>query len=251
MNVFEFGSGPPVLLLHGYPQSHQCWRKIIPLLEHKRTIYAPAWFGWGSSERSLSLSLRYEDEFPRIGKLLALLNIDGVDLVGHDYGGLLSLAYAAHNPIRIRSLALINTRAHGKIGFWTRQLLNSMVGLAQYSLTRSCIPYLPLKNGSFTANELNEYLAFLDSAHGRRSFAHFYRHFRTTPRRELADMAAYFDFPVAVIWGDQDRYFPFSIGRDLSARLRNCKLTRIPGGGHFAPEEHPEQVAAAILEILR
>lgn len=260
--VHEFGAGPPCLLLHGYPQDHKCWRKVIPKLESKRKIFAPDWFGWGSSEKSLEMSLRYEDEFQRIEKLLDLLGIEKVDLVGHDYGGLLSLAYAAHYQDRIRSLALINTRAHGKIGFWTRHLLNFMVGFAQLQITRALIPNLPLKtihflmfkqfveNGSFTTDELHGYLSFLETKQGRQWFAHFYRHFRTTPREELKILAKDFSFPVAVIWGDKDKYFPFEIGLELAKIIPKCNVTRIEGAGHFSPEERPDEVADAIVKLL-
>lgn len=262
LQLFEYGAGSPCLMLHGYPQDHRCWRKVIPFLEGKRRILAPDWFGWGASERSLTASLRYEDEFPRVGKLLDLLGIQQVDLIGHDYGGLMALAYAAQNPQRVRTLALINTRAHGAIAFATRLLLNGMVALAQTPATRVLISLLPLKiihqsmfapfvaNGCFSSSELDDYLSFLDSPHGRKWFAHFYRHFRTTPRRELGERARRFSFPVAIIWGDEDRYFPFAIGKDLAARLQQCTVTQLRGAGHFSPEERPREVAEALIALL-
>lgn len=262
IEVFEYGAGPPCMLLHGYPQDHNCWRRIIPRLQGQRTLYVPDWFGWGRSERSLSLSLRYEDEFVRIGKLLDLLRIRRLDLVGHDYGGLLSLAYAVHNESRIRSLALINTRAHGKIAFLTRVLLNTMVSIAQLPATRRLIPLLPLKrihsimfrrfteNGSFSNEELEGYLSFLNDPSGRQWLAHFYHDFRTTPRAELGELARRLSIPVAIIWGDADAYFPFIIGQDLAQRIPNSAVTRIRGAGHFVVEEKPIEVALALQALF-
>jgi pimeloyl-ACP methyl ester carboxylesterase len=263
LEVFVYGSGPPCLLLHGYPQNHECWRKVIPQIQHLRTLYAPDWFGWGESERSLTLSLRYEDEFPRIGKLLDALDLDRTDLAAHDYGGLLGLAYATRHPERITRLALINTRAHGSIGFGTRILLNAMVACAQLRTTRSLIPHLPLKsihelmfsqyvkNGSFSKDELEGYLQFLNTREGRLWFAHFYHHFRTTARSELGELARSLSCPTALIWGDADPYFPVQIGEDLARIIPGAVLHRIAGAGHFSLEERPAEVASALVELFQ
>ena len=261
IEVFKQGFGPPCLLLHGYPQNHQCWRHIAPRIAKTRTAYMPDWFGWGASEKSLSLSLRYEDEFPRIGLLMDALGIKTADLVGHDYGGLLALAFTANFPNRVDRLALINTRAHEAIAFWTRLQLDMMTWIARIPVARRVIPFLPIytlhkmmfqrfvRNKSFTSQELDGYLAWMKTDLGQRWFAHFYAHFRTTARRELGSAAESFAMPCAMIWGDQDPYFPFSIGQDLAKRIPNSVLTQIEGGDHYILEQRPNEVAAA-LEAL-
>jgi pimeloyl-ACP methyl ester carboxylesterase len=56
----EAGQGEPVLLLHGYPQSHLCWRDQIDALAQSHRVVAPDWLGWGEPERRL--------EFPRCAR---------------------------------------------------------------------------------------------------------------------------------------------------------------------------------------
>ena len=56
--------------------------------------------------------------------------------------------------------------------------------------------------------------------------------------------------PTAVIWGDRDRYIPFATAQKLAERIPDATLTRLHGGDHYIMEERPEEVTAALLELL-
>ncbi|HEX2129137.1 MAG TPA: alpha/beta fold hydrolase, partial [Solirubrobacterales bacterium] len=101
----------PVLLLHGYPANHVCWRHQIPALARSHRVIAPDLLGWGESDRPLHLRFDYQTEVGRIGKLLDALEVEAVNLFAHDYGGFLSLGFAQANPRRVRRLAILNSRA--------------------------------------------------------------------------------------------------------------------------------------------
>jgi pimeloyl-ACP methyl ester carboxylesterase len=58
------------------------------------------------------------------------------------------------------------------------------------------------------------------------------------------------DCPTAIIWGDRDRYIPFSTARELAQRIPNATLIRLSGGDHYIMEERPNEVTAALLELL-
>lgn len=103
----------PVVLLHGYPADHRCWRHQVPPLSARHRVITPDLLGWGASDRPLHLSFDYDTEVARVGRLLDALDLDSVNLVGHDYGGFLSLGFTQNHPDRVRRLALLNTRAHG------------------------------------------------------------------------------------------------------------------------------------------
>jgi cis-3-alkyl-4-acyloxetan-2-one decarboxylase len=260
--IFEAGRGEPLVLLHGYPQSHGCWRHLIPALAAERRVIAPDWFGWGESERSFALAPRFEDEVARVGALFDALDLPQADVFAHDYGGLLALAFAIANPGRVRRLALINTRAHRTMAGVHYVQWVVLPWLARVPGVRWLFARLPwyrlhqralrrhVANGSFTAEELGGYLAWMRHPTERLWFAHFCRHFRIGARRELGEQAHRLTMPVAVIWGDRDPYFPFAIGEDLVRLLPRGRLTRLAGADHYVLEQRPAEVLSALRELL-
>jgi pimeloyl-ACP methyl ester carboxylesterase len=259
--VFEAGSGPPVVLLHGYPQSHRCWLRVVPALAQTRRVIAPDWFGWGESERSLACAPRYEDEVRRLVALLDALELPRCDVFAHDYGGLLALALATRHPERVARLALINTRAHRRMApltyvqWWLFTWLARIPGI-RWLFSR--LPWYPLhvralrryvKNGSFTSDELDGYVRWMGTPEGRTWFTLFCRHFRVGARSELGSLAEALDVPTAIIWGERDPYFPTAIGEDLARRIKRASLTKLADGDHYIMEQRPDEVAAALLAL--
>lgn len=104
------GTGPPVLLIHGWPQTWWEWRRIMPALAERFTVFAPDLRGFGDSEKpppesgydvaTLCTDLR---------ELLDQLALGPARLVGHDLGGLVAYAFARLHPDRTARLALADT----------------------------------------------------------------------------------------------------------------------------------------------
>ena len=96
MNVALAGpeSAPPVILLHGFPESHRTWRSLAPLLADKLRLVMPDQRGFGDSDRPQEIDAYATDTL--LADLFALadaLEIDRFALVGHDWGG--AIAWAA------------------------------------------------------------------------------------------------------------------------------------------------------------
>ena len=111
------GSGEPVLLLHGFPQSASCWRHQIPALAESHHVVAPDWPGFGRSDPP-STAPTYDNEVERIERFVQRLGWQRFNLFAHDYGGFIGLGYAIRHPERVQRLALLNTRAHGIFRPW-------------------------------------------------------------------------------------------------------------------------------------
>lgn len=90
----------------------------------------------------------------------------------------------------------------------------------------------------------------MDTPAGRRTFVEFFRNYHVPAIRELAAGLEQITCPTAVIWGDRDRYIPFATARQLADRIPGATLTRLTGADHYVMEEQPQEVTAAILDLL-
>ena len=110
LHTLETGpaDGEPVVLLHGFPQTHHMWRHQIPVLNERYRLLAPDTRGYGGSEKPrnrVSRAMLARD----IVDFLDALEIERAHLVGHDWGGVIASAVALKHPERVERLALIDT----------------------------------------------------------------------------------------------------------------------------------------------
>ncbi len=262
VRYLERGTGAPLLLLHGYPQSHLTWRHQIGPLAARRRVLAPDWPGWGASERSLALDCAYESEVDRLERLLDALELPAVDLAAHDYGGFLGLGFLLRRPARVRGFAILNSRAHRSFPLPYYQQFALFSALARSRALRPLLLRLPLatlhrrslatyvRKGCFDRALLDGYVGWMDEPYGRRWFAHFFAGYRVAVRPELAAGIGSIRAPTAVIWGDRDPYCPFTTAEELAARIPGARLHRIAGADHYVMEERPREVLAALESWL-
>jgi pimeloyl-ACP methyl ester carboxylesterase len=261
MNVFhvEAGKGEPVLLLHGYPQSASCWRHQIPELARCYRVIAPDWPGFGRSEPP-ETPATYDAEVERIDRLADSFGLDRFNLVAHDYGGFLGLGYVLRRPDRVMRLALLNTRAHSVFRPWFYRFSQGQRLAAIHA--PGVLRRLPLRRlhhmalrryrtlGCFDDALEDEYLGWMDTSGGRNTFVEFFANYHLPAVPELAAGLGRINCPAAVIWGNRDRYIPFSTARELAERIPGATLTQLKGADHYVMEERPDEVTDALLKLL-
>jgi pimeloyl-ACP methyl ester carboxylesterase len=108
LNFVTAGSGPPLVLIHGNPATHTLWRPITEALAGIRTLYAVDLPGYGWSPPPERMEEMAREELARVVLDWAeMQGLERFDLVGHSFGGSVSVTVADQQPERIRSLALI------------------------------------------------------------------------------------------------------------------------------------------------
>ncbi|MFJ3222573.1 haloalkane dehalogenase [Streptomyces sp. NPDC086783] len=107
MHYEDLGSGAPVVLLHGNPASSHTWRKILPRLGMGRLL-APDLIGMGRSGKP-DIPYLFADHARYLDAWFDTLGLDGVVLVGHDWGGALAFDWAARHPGRVRGVAFLES----------------------------------------------------------------------------------------------------------------------------------------------
>jgi pimeloyl-ACP methyl ester carboxylesterase len=118
MNIFYLnaGSGPAVVLIHGFGETSRVWKHVMPILSEKFEVIAPDLPGIGDSDIPKD-GLDMTTSAIRIHKLVRSLRIEKARIVGHDFGVMVGYAYAAQFPEETEKLVLMEAPLPGIAGF--------------------------------------------------------------------------------------------------------------------------------------
>jgi pimeloyl-ACP methyl ester carboxylesterase len=253
------GTGAPVVLIHGLPGTAEDWEDVTPLLTGHRTIAIDRpGFGYSSGGY-----VPFNRQLEVIHELLAKLHVTRPILVGHSYGGTISLGFAERYPRDVRGLVLVDAAAAGqKIGSFSdvqahavqllqlpviRQVANATFGQLLITLSvnmgdSEAFHPLPVVAAhrhrllaiNMTHGNLEAWAGEMLAANG--VIAQIDKHLGTI------------SVPAVVIQGQEDELVKPIYGRHLAAELPNSRLVMV-SGGHMQPYDHPATIAAAVQSI--
>lgn len=268
------GSGPPVVMLHGYPQTHVEWHRVAPLLAKRLTVVLPDTRGYGAStvpESSDGAGYTKRLMATDIVALMDALGHKRFAVVGHDRGARVAYRLALDHPDRVTQLASldvvptkvmwdsINAARALKAYHWTflaqpAPLPETLIaGAPQDYCDWTLASWTKDKDlSAFDAGALAHYRAAFEDAARVHVFCEDYRAGATLDREhDAADEKAGTKIaaPLLVLWGAAGGFG----GADPVATWRNW-ATDVRGRaiqcGHFLPEEAPDETAQALLEFL-
>jgi len=261
VHVLQAGQGEPVLLLHGFGASTYCWRHILPALARTHRVIALDFHGFGATERPRDLASYTRDgQAALVLAVLDALGIGRAHLVGHSYGGAISLWLASRHPERLASLSLVDTAAPTFPNDRRSRLAATRpfawlflhgVALTSWSV-RKALEASIRDRRQVTPELVDGYLTPLrvegvDAA---------YRGLTRPLRGRLAEEGPEVDFarldlPTLVVWGTEDRLVAVEDGRRETARLPHCTFVELDGIGHMPMEECPEELVRILSSFLR
>ena len=261
------GQGPPLVLLHGWPQTWYCWRKLLPPLAERFTVVAPDLRGYGLSDKPPG----GYDKRTMAGDVRALLERLGhrrVRLVGHDRGARVAHRYALDHPEEVERLAVLDViptramfdRLDAQLarGFW-HWLFHLQPDLPELLVGDHVEAYLRWFFERWTHNRpaveeaVPEYVRAFSAPGALRAAFDDYR--ATYPDDLEADEASAaagdrLTMPLLALWGATGltgRLPVLDIWREYATDVRG---EAIPACGHFLPEEQPELVADRLQRFL-
>jgi pimeloyl-ACP methyl ester carboxylesterase len=256
VHVEQAGAGEPVVLLHGFGASTYSWRKVMPALARGHRVVAIDLNGFGYTERPRgAAAYTREGQVDMVLGVLDALGIGRAHLVGHSYGGGLSLFLASRHPERLRTLILVDSSAP-TYPEDRRSRLASFRPLAGAFLRSVALRPSMVRRGlehslyddSLVTPELVE--AYLDRLLIQGSDDAFYG--LTVPRTapgpavELEKIQA----PTLAVWGAEDELVSLASGRAATARIPGSEFVVIEKCGHLPMEEKPEELLRAVLPFL-
>jgi haloacetate dehalogenase len=273
------GTGPPVLLLHGFPETHVMWHRVAPLLTDDFTVVCADLRGYGASGRPDSQS----DHAPYSKRSMALdmirlmsaLGFSRFAVVGHDRGGRVAYRMAFDHPDRVERAAVLDiipgSEAFGRadarfaLGFWPWSLLSQPAFLperlirgAPDAVIDDALANWGSLSRSFPPDVRDAYIKALQDEQAVHAICEEYRAAATLDREhDDADAAAgrRISCPLFVLWSKQgplDLWYdggggPLGIWKRWALNVTGHSLR----GGHFFAEENPEETASALRQFLR
>ncbi len=248
LNYWELGQGPVALFVHGFPLDATMWLDQMALLSDLRRCVAVDLRGFGRSDPVLDEVLTMERHADDLAAVIDALGIEMVDLVGLSMGGYVALAFTQLHPSRLRTLALVDTRAEGdgeeaRVGrneAARRLLTHGRADLAVRMEGALLAPAAPpaVRARIRTMIEDIRYETVLAALEGMKV------------RSDRTSILGRISVPVAVITGAHDLITPPESARAMAAAISGARFTEIPGAGHMAPMEAPGAVANALRTLF-
>jgi pimeloyl-ACP methyl ester carboxylesterase len=268
--------GQPVILLHGFPESHRTWREIAPRLEHRFRLIMPDLRGFGASDRpSATKAYGAQAGADDLIALAKALRIERFSLVGHDIGGVVAWTAAQAHADRIERLAILNA-PHPYV--FQKSLIEDLdqrkasqyinafkLPGADRLITADLDRFFDQAIGANVANtrileaDRQQYLAEWSQPGAMKAMLQWYRAAKllvpppllTVPLPDaLLRLAPKIRIPTLVIWGMQDQALLAVQLEGLDRVVEQLAIVRLPEAGHFVPWEAPDAAAQALEAFL-
>lgn len=266
------GSGPPLLLLHGYPQTHVMWHKVAPLLRDHFTLVVADLRGYGGSSKPPSTP----DHAPYSKRAMAAdmvglmehLGFERFGVLAHDRGARVAHRLALDHPDRVRGMVLLDIAPTREMyrdatddfarAYWHWFFLIRPAPMPERMIGADPRAYWMEKCGGgsagltpFTDEALAAYLDPFDDPDAIAASCEDYRAAATIDlRHDDEDAGRKIACPVRVLWGAHgviERCFDcLALWRERADHVDGHSLP----GGHYLAEELPEQVAEQTLDFL-
>jgi pimeloyl-ACP methyl ester carboxylesterase len=269
LHYVEAGSGPLVVMLHGFPEFWYSWRHQLPALAAAGFhAIAPDLRGYNLSDKPPGVDAYRLDKL--LGDVVGLIQESGAEratVVGHDWGGVLAWQLAMRHPQAIEKLIILNAphpRAYFReLRSW-RQLLKSwyiflfqlpalpeqMLAAGDFEFLDRLLRRRELHRKVFTREDVRLYKQALARPGALTAALNYYRALRHSLPRALHE-ASLVQAPTLLLWGERDAYLSLRLTEGLDAWVPNLRVVRFPDVGHWIQNEVPEQVNRLMIDFLR
>ena len=265
------GEGPPVLLLHGFPETHVCWHRVAPRVAADHAVVAPDLRGYGASQAAAGgphgEGFTKREMAAELVELMSALGHERFAVVGHDRGARVAYRLALDHPERVTRVAVLNTvptidqfermGAGASLGYWTWYLLAQPAPFPERLLAADPSGVLdhvfatwPADPDAIVPEARDAYRRALDGPTIAAMCADFRASFHIDRRHDAEDREAgrRITVPLLLVTGAEEVQLA-----DAPAIWRawadDVTVAEVPGG-HFVPEEAPDELVTALNTFL-
>ncbi len=264
-HFLDEGSGRPLLMVHGNPTWSFYWRNLVVGLRDTHRAIVPDHIGCGLSDKPQSYQYTLEQHTANLVQLVEALDLRGITLLAHDWGGAIGLGAAVQRPDRFDRIVLFNTGAFPPPFVPLRILVCRTPLLGAFALrclnlfARAALSMATSKPERMTPAVKAGLLAPYDSWGHRVAIDGFVKDIPLTRRhrtwrvldslyRQLPVLA---DRPIQLIWGMQDWCFRPQCLEMLHSVFSGAEVHRFEDAGHYVIEDAHERIVPILREFLR
>lgn len=222
----QCGTGPPLVLVHGLSGSGRWWRRNVPALRERFTVYVVELVGYGGNRSWRPVPIQATAD--ALGAFIASLPAGCAHVVGHSMGGQIATHLAARYPERVDRLVL--AAASGLVRADLLRMALRLPGTSRY--TR--LDFMPtLALDALRAGPINLLLSTLDLL-----------------SNDVTEALAAIVAPTLLIWGAQDKLVPVAVGQVVQQAVPGARLEIIPRAGHVLMWDQPARFNQLVLDFL-
>ncbi len=269
INLVRGGNGLPILLLHGYPQTHVCWHRVAPILAERFTVVCPDLRGFGDSGKppsdpehlAYSKRVMAQDQV----EVMQSLGFTKFAVIGHDRGARLAHRMALDHPAKITKLALLDiiptSTAFANVDkdmataafnwFFSIQpddLPERLIGGQRIFYLHWILDHWSGTKDVLAAEAVAEYERCFDTEAIRATNEEFRAAATIDLIHDEADRERKISCPILVLWS-ADSWKKFDILEVWKSRAEHVQGVAFKCG-HFLPEEDPERTARELMRFL-
>jgi len=249
------GHGPPLVLLHGWPETWYEWRHVMPALAKYYTVITPDLRGLGDSSKPLT---GYDGKTTAedIHQLVAQLGFKQIFLVGHDVGSQPAYSYAAAHPTEVKRLVImeyifpgfIPPQLEGKVWWFpfqqTPDLPEALVDGKERTYLSWFYHNIAANPSAITQADIDEFVSHYSAPGGMRAGFEYYRAFPQDAIQNMNYSKAKLTMPVLALGGGYDPALGGNltmpiIAYSMKQAAQNVQTIVVPNSGHWIQEEQP------------
>lgn len=264
--VVDAGEGPAIVMLHGFGDSADSWRRVVPRLAGSHRVVALDIPPFGRSTAPPPMNgTSLVDWYPAFLEALAdTLELERVTLVGHSLGGAIALGFALEHPDAVARLGLIAPAGLGQGAPWWwhavagrpinwgafLRLPNPVAGQAIKAGVRNFLEGSLMYDSRGMEDVIDHFVALHGGRRELEQLLSIGRSLIATYDGTLIQRAGEIKCPVTVIWGHEDRLAPVDHAEAFAAAVPHADVRRLERCGHYPQIELPTRVSDLLEELL-
>jgi pimeloyl-ACP methyl ester carboxylesterase len=264
LHVVTIGSGQSLLLLHGFPDFWYGWKNVIPKLKDKFQLIIPDMRGYNLSDKPRGIQkYRIEMLIEDIRGIIEKLNLGKIYLAGHDWGGVVTWAFAEEYPNLLKKIAILNAphpkifqyklrndKKQQKASFYIFEFLKAngekWLFEEDYKWLKWAVFEGMVNKKDFSESDKQKYLEAWTQENAILSGVNYYR-----ANLNFDEFTGNIKVPTLVIHGMKDAALLPGVLEGLSNYVSDLKIIRAKNASHWVIHDEPDLIVKNFMEFFK
>jgi pimeloyl-ACP methyl ester carboxylesterase len=262
LQATTYGSGSPVLLIHGFGASSYSWRKLVEPLSQQYQVITLDLKGSGASPKPRDDQYSVYEQARLVRDFINANQLHDLQIVGHSFGGAVAIATSLllkrSDPDIQTSLVLVDSMAYPqKLPYFINVLATPVLGPLAIHLVpdrmqvRQLLDLVYYNDALIKDESIDNYTAMLGQPDTKYALLQTARQIQPPDLQIFAAQYRTLTLPTLIVWSRDDTIVPLSVGERLDEEIPNSRLQVFSGVGHAVQEEAPQLLLPVLEDFLQ